>query len=691
MKKQLLRSFSLLLATASIGVAQNKNGKISNFIGDNTVARINHPIAAGIDPLGISFLDKVNQSNQNQALRIQMVGVTLAQTIYDLQTNASIGNRASRNADGTGHANYTFTPITGANATDRGTGYNYYNGTSWSAAPSARIENVRVGFGDYAILPNNKELVVAHGAGNGVGGNGSLQLSTRPSKGTGPWTTTSISSNTEAGYTNVALTWARIAAGGANGQTVHIICNTYSAAAAPTAATFPKVNGVPSFLVYLRSTDGGVTFTKQAMPTLDTANFRGGRISAEAYSIDCKGDTVAVVVCKLGADIQLAKSVDGGITWTKTKIYTAPNIVTGAVGTTAPDTVDGSDGSVNVLIDKDNKVHAFWGLFRAFDPDTASGFSFFPNASAIGHWTEGQPLGSKTVPNSYIAGIPDLNGNGLLDLLPSGNDRQNIFGEIGNTGWASFPYAGYDANNNIVLSYSSVVEDTSYLDPGTVVAYPGPPAISIGSKRRHLRHMYLIKGTKVPNSNPAQWCFTNSDLALDIVDPLRVLPIEGMFGGISRRNNSTDVLTYWQQDEAAGSVITGGNNPNGVQNLTEYFDNNSVVSIELKGDIIPLASINTTSGSCDTIASSITNGKLRVNDFAKLYPNPSNGQLNIYLSSIVKSAANVEIINLLGQTVYTAKVNIGYNKFNVTNLNAGTYFAVISIDGAKSTQKLVIE
>jgi hypothetical protein len=661
MKKQLLLSSSMMVALffSSHAQTQVRGAKKLTSADKKMMTTVSRAQLQGVDPLSASFISQVNDSKNNgNSPASKIASTTLGVTKYDLQTNASIGNRASRNTDGTGHANYTYANDPGF--ATRGTGYNYYNGTTWSAAPTARIENLRTGWGDYAVLANGKELVVSHYASG-------INLASRPVKGTGAWTDVKIDSNAGSGLGGVNFVWARMAAGGANGQTVHIICNTKGTQATTTA---PTVNGVKTWLAYYRSTDGGVTFTKQSMPTLDSLNYRGGDIGGDNYSIDCKGDTVAVVVGGIGSDVQLAKSTDGGITWTKTVVFQSQFLLDGVtlpiVGNDTL-TIDGCDGSVNVLIDKTNKVHVFWGNLRVTDDDpVATTISIFLTTAAISHWTEGQPSGLGA--GSVIAGVKNLNGDTLINLKAGA--YQAIIGRLGNQGLVSQPYAAYDNNNNIYLSYDGLYEDTTYLDAGD----PLNPGLE-----RMLRHVFIIKG-KVSPTNPLIWCFTDSDSALDIVDPSGFGNVEGIFGCLSRRNNTSNVLAQWQEDNAAGTSLSAAS-------VHPAPNNNAAATIEIKADFIGFNSFGNSSV-CEVL--SIQNGGLKVEDVVRLYPNPSNGQLNLKVKAAAKNVS-IEIVNLVGQSVYASKVAVGLNKINVTTLTPGVYFANITVDGVKTSQKLVIE
>lgn len=63
------------------------------------------------------------------------------------------------------------------------------------------------------------------------------------------------------------------------------------------------------------------------------------------------------------------------------------------------------------------------------------------------------------------------------------------------------------------------------------------------------------------------------------------------------------------------------------------------------------------------------------NNFTAVYPNPANAVLNV----CVKENTNIRIVNVLGATVATQKLNAGNNTVDVSNLTNGVYF--ISNDG----------
>ena len=69
-----------------------------------------------------------------------------------------------------------------------------------------------------------------------------------------------------------------------------------------------------------------------------------------------------------------------------------------------------------------------------------------------------------------------------------------------------------------------------------------------------------------------------------------------------------------------------------------------------------------------------------------LYPNPSNGFINISLESNL-FLEKVNIYNILGQLVKTAETTV----INTTELTQGTYYIEVITDKGKATKKIIIK
>ncbi|MEZ4720705.1 MAG: T9SS type A sorting domain-containing protein [Flavobacteriales bacterium] len=370
----------------------------------------------------------------------------IGETIYDLQTNSSIQRRIIRNSNETTIATWTFSPGPASSGTTwpiRGTGYNYFNGTSWGTAPSATIESAassteRTGWPNPLRTGYGKEVIIAHSTANSI-----FHKMSRISTGTGTWS--------QANMTNQhGQVWGRSAIGGANANTLHMIGMTLPVAndGSLYSCSCPS-NGMDGAFLYNRSTNGGTTFdiVNHTIPGTGALYFDG--FDGDSYAIDTKGDTVAIVVGGLGRGVQLFKSTNNGVSWTKTNVlisdvaYTTSTIV----DTTGGYRLYSSDGSVNVLIDNDGVCHVWFGGMNIANPD-GSGTIFYPYTNAMEYWNENYPAGF----HQRIFGFLDLNNNGQIDM-------NNPGGQYRLAGLVSHPQAGIDEEGCIYLSYTMVRED----------------------------------------------------------------------------------------------------------------------------------------------------------------------------------------------------------------------------------------
>ena len=80
----------------------------------------------------------------------------IGETYYDLQTNSSIQNRLFVHDDNTISATCTMSPDFQTDFPNRGTGYNYFDGTSWMDIPESRIEEKRTGWPSIAVINGGK-------------------------------------------------------------------------------------------------------------------------------------------------------------------------------------------------------------------------------------------------------------------------------------------------------------------------------------------------------------------------------------------------------------------------------------------------------------------------------------------------------------------------------------------------------
>ena len=79
----------------------------------------------------------------------------------------------------------------------------------------------------------------------------------------------------------------------------------------------------------------------------------------------------------------------------------------------------------------------------------------------------------------------------------------------------------------------------------------------------------------------------------------------------------------------------------------------------------------------------------------EIYPNPSSGEINLIISNIDDGNANVEIVSLLGQVIYSNVFSVTKEtntfKFNLSSYSAGLYFLVVRINGSTMKTKLLLK
>ncbi|MCK9616978.1 MAG: T9SS type A sorting domain-containing protein [Lentimicrobiaceae bacterium] len=442
-------------------------------------------------------------------------------SIYDLPTNGSTQNRLYRFDDGTIGATWTigFTPTA---YNDRGTGYNYFDGTAWGPAPTARIETVKTGWPSYAAWGANGECAVTH-----KGGTSPLVFETRPTKGSGAWTFFDVAAPTGAtGYL-----WPRMVTGGTDNNTIHLLALT-----APTGNSGVVYQGLDGALLYSRSTDGGNTWDiDDAMLTgLTSAEYFG--FSGDTYTwAEPKGNTIAFVMGENSYDLILMKSTDNGTTWTKTVIWEHPIPFWNGTAATA-DTFYCPDGSHSIVIDDNGTCHIAFGVNRAHADDAGS--YWFPGVGGVGYWKEGDA--TWTGGNQWEALDPDaldaqgkligyaldLNGNGTWDVLTDGFPKYYL-------GSSSMPQLVLNDDGRIILTYTMVMEG---YDNGA----------------QNYRHIWC-RGT---NDDGANW----GDF-IDVTGDIIHLYDECVFPYVAKNNDGVNFTMLWQADDEPGLSVRGDEDP----------------------------------------------------------------------------------------------------------------------------------
>jgi hypothetical protein len=388
-------------------------------------------------------------SNSKSGINEQVIGTTT----YDLQSNAAVQNRIIVHNDGTISAGWTMSQEFNTTYSDRGTGYNFFDGTSWGVNPTIRLEDSRGGWPSIIALGNGGECAITHNTDNSY-----INNTSRASIGTGNWVET-IANNTD-------MIWNRSVAGGIDGNTIHMVAVTASS----NFAGLP-FNGLDGALVYSRSQDGGVTWdiTNMQLPGMDSSMYVG--MSGDVYAIAAKGETVVVAYFDDWGDSYIVKSTSNGDadTWTKTVFldfpvtkYT-PDSGFDLDNNDTTDHVFSTDNYGSLMLDDNGNAHVFYGIMQYADDDlTDDGSSWYPGTNGIAYWNES--FGADNYLDSAQMQAPSFTVNGnILDSLNYSTDTVFV------TSWdtinnqviylQSNPYQIIHFNNPI---YPLLATDTTY-------------------------------------------------------------------------------------------------------------------------------------------------------------------------------------------------------------------------------------
>jgi hypothetical protein len=298
---------------------------------------------------------------------------------------------------------------------DRGTGYNYNDGTAWGAYPDERIENVRTGWPNYAPFGENGEIICTH-----TGGNDGLLFSWRATKGEGDWNFFNLVG--PAGHEDIL--WPRMITSGENNEIIHVICVTPG-----TGNQGTVYEGLDGALLYSRSSDGGQTWDPENMILEGvSADYTSGWGGDDYAFAAAQGDNLAFFAFGGIKDGVIMKSTDGGDNWERMLVYESPMpFFTGDEGTLPQ--CGGGDGYNAIAIDDEGLVHAAFGRQVHMDDTPGdAGWSYYPYSDGLVYWSEGMPaldtakLAADIIPEDWETTYLYQNGNLAAWTQPNGED-----------------------------------------------------------------------------------------------------------------------------------------------------------------------------------------------------------------------------------------------------------------------------
>ncbi len=638
MKKHLLLGVALGIGMYS--VAQNQSEKLLK----PAVAGKSYPASENKALSGDEIItNKKAPSKTNGSVKpLTSTGTVIGGTTYDLQTNSAISRRIINHGNGTLSVVWTIATDFGPSYATRGTGYQFFNGTSWFSTSSAAVQNrietaagPRTGWPSIGVINGRYEFVIGHDATDYL-----YRQSTNVSVGSETWA--AFVNNTIAPRTPASpqmapaghgTIWNRMAVAGPGDSTIHMISNVFS-----SDSTIIRL-GVKAPMLYARSMDGGKTFPVSNMPLPKNDSTRTHLQSGDDYDIDAQNNNVAIVHGGLAEDVALWRSMDNGSTWTKTLVDSIP-FVKNMTGASATDTMNTNDGSVSVTLDVNNKAHVAYSGSRTLL--VAGGVNFFPGTIDLVYWNE---INKMKVHIPIALADIDENGDGKYSIGDSTTSITQC--RYGSGSVLNKPCITIDSLNNIYIIFSLVQDgDTTQTGDG-------------------FRDIWVVASTDGGNT----WGH-----AQNLTDTKQE---EEAFASVAKLTTGFLHIAY-QHSLTPGTALTN----------KKADGNNDIMYLK-----VPTASVLAgTAGVQAGIKSYVQNPSFMV---SQNYPNPFSSITNIDVTMSKSSDLTLEVTNLLGQVVYTefTKSVTGNHTFTVdgSSFGAGVYFYTIRNNETSVTQKMTVK
>lgn len=598
-----------------------------------------------IHDIGNPMQQNVNPTvyNSNSIKDEEIIGTTN----YDLQTNACLSNRLTLFPDGTLGAVWTLGFEEVIAMPDRGTGYNYFDGTSWGPAPTERIEDDKTGWPNHAPFGENGELVAAHFSGAVNPNNEGIVFHKRDTKGTGEWEFISLLQSPDPVFPTAL--WPRVVTTGADHSVIHAICTTY-----PTGNGGGPWQGMDPALLYNRSVDGGATWDPEALILEGMTSNEYTEIGGDSYAFaEPVGDTLAFVVCDTWmTDWFVMKSTDGGDNWDKIIIWEHPFPFFNWTTTIFTDSMWAPDGATDIAIDQNGMVHAVAGLCRVMHETTGTTYSYWPYGEGIVYWNEDMgPFENENQCNALNVWDGILTQD--VDLIGWGQDIDNN-GEWELIDDKLWTYRTIGANTMPTMTIGSYNQ--------IIVAWAGATETYVGTTPdgdRNYKHVW----TRQSHDGGATWT-PHFDMTWDLPHIIHECLYPQLASGVDEK-----VHLMIQIDGDIGLAVDEDH---------LFHENSMTYFTELYTKI-------------DEI-----NSKKSTMEVSQNYPNPFTKTSEVDV--ILDKASNLylEVINMVGQVVY--KVDAGYatkglNRLTIdaSELTPGVYFYTVKAGKESVTKKMMIE
>lgn len=578
-----------------------------------------------------------NEFNPTTTSTERAADVVIGETYYDLQSNSTMMQRMWSYDDGTMAAVWT-RGMSASAYPDRGTGYAYFDGTSWGDMPTERVEQVRTGWPSYAPYGENGEIICSH-----TFTDAGLVFSWRENKGEGDWNYFSLVG--PPGHEGIA--WPRMITSGENNEIIHVIASVRS-----------EVNGGSPYegqdgaLSYSRSSDGGLTWDPDNIILEGVSSDYFASIDADSYAWAApQGNTLAFVYFGGITDGVVMKSTDGGDNWERILFYESPMpFFTGLEGDLPQ--CGGGDGYNAVSIDEDGLVHVAFGRQIHVDEDVAAGWNYYPYSDGLVYWREGMDVLDTTKLTADI--IPDdwethyLYEHGNLAAWTQPNGEDTIVG-----------VAYYGAS---LTSMPQIITYRNEMDVNIVQVNYSALAVGFVNSETNFRHVW----SRFTEGDDRWSAFTDHTGDVFHIFSECVYPVASP--------NIVDgrIDLMYQTDNSPGiSIQPDPPSHDPVLNNMVYLN------------VGPTMTVGVNETPADLL------------EIAQNFPNPFTGQTNIDITLSESSNVSLEVYSLTGQKV--AVNDFGFKTtgqhtltLDGSQLTTGVYFYTVTAGQQKVTRKMMV-
>ena len=648
MRKVLLLSLSLALGFSAF--AQQRVAK--NDIRKTTVSK--EKVAVGNEKANPAVENFAPQTAKSVVVNryAEIADCETMMTMYDLQSNHFCSNRMYELPDGSAAVVATFSHQPNQSASDRGTGYNFYNAEtdSWMDMPEERLESMRTGWPTIAPYGEKGEILISHAP---------MRCWTREVAGEGEWEFRGeLPIHPENyPYTDDA-SWPRVVTSGDNHNIIHVIGDIQHSG-----------DVVEHHQVYLRSEDAE-NWTISYGPIEEVGYVSEGGFSAEDYAIAANGHTVAILyVGSLSNSAWMFKSNDDGLTWESRRVWEDP--YEGLDDVPYTDTLFRPMNGA-IVIDNHGVAHVALNTFEMMidEENIANGtYSVWSGRAVDGilYWNDTQE-----------GPVPSEDGNphhAARLWWPIPEEPGYVRMHADSTKWIGFipMYEGYEWDNDKFYReddyhnrfYGASGHPALSCDPygNLICAFSSPCVRRLDDNQTYYyRSIY----TSYYNVDKGYWEQDVEDLCDEEVN-FMFLYSDNLFT-ISAPNTHTPG-EYWigfQSDDMIGLYWGDGQ---------ATASENTIHAMKIIAD--------------DDFVSVPENYEAKDVVYS-IYPNPATDYV------VVKSAqdveANISIVNLVGQTVkqFSKSLKTGENAISI-DLKSGIYFCTISANGFNKTIKFVVK